>query len=438
MKLESDPPFYSSMTSSNCVPESIECNYNTELQHQIVSIDPIGLLCREKINHEDAIQSPSSTGGGNSCLTTKINHSSVDCFDDNAEGINAFMSSSGKKSSDSYVDKSVMECQMSKMIVCDKEINVNDVKDICIDEGVPSLVNFIFRSTDEKSSYKTLPLNQNEGSIKEQKNSSEVLESIADNKKISLEDHFATDWSTHNDAKDLNQIEEAKLNQSEPQVPVQKLVRESHSSESLDNLGIQISSEKAKSEDPASAFKSVESCNDNSASGTDAESPNENIPTQHPSAHNNEFEKGSTTLNLNSISPMANAEEEHHGNVNSDYPGPMTSSAGTQECYGSNDSAFGTQVSTGRLISSQTAHDSGESSFSALDPLASLVTYSGPIAYSGSISLRSESSTTSTRSFAFPILQSEWNSSPVKMVKAERRHYRKYRGWREGLLCCRF
>ncbi|PPD88382.1 hypothetical protein GOBAR_DD14679 [Gossypium barbadense] len=80
----------------------------------------------------------------------------------------------------------------------------------------------------------------------------------------------------------------------------------------------------------------------------------------------------------------------------------------------------------------------GESSFSAAGLVTGLISYSGPIAYSGSLSHRSDSSTTSTRSFAFPILQSEWNSSPVRMAKADRRHYRKHRGWRQGLLCCRF
>ncbi|XP_020109580.1 uncharacterized protein LOC109724970 [Ananas comosus] len=63
---------------------------------------------------------------------------------------------------------------------------------------------------------------------------------------------------------------------------------------------------------------------------------------------------------------------------------------------------------------------------------------SGHIPYSGSISLRSDSSTTSTRSFAFPILQTEWNSSPVKMTKSKHRHSRKSRGWGWGLLCCKF
>ncbi|XP_022887531.1 uncharacterized protein LOC111403312 isoform X1 [Olea europaea var. sylvestris] len=79
--------------------------------------------------------------------------------------------------------------------------------------------------------------------------------------------------------------------------------------------------------------------------------------------------------------------------------------------------------------------DEGESSFSAGDH----VTYSGPIPFSGSLSLRSESSAaTSTRSFAFPVLQPESNASPVRMVKSDRRQFRKHKDWRSGLLCCRF
>ncbi|XP_062219462.1 uncharacterized protein LOC133919176, partial [Phragmites australis] len=63
---------------------------------------------------------------------------------------------------------------------------------------------------------------------------------------------------------------------------------------------------------------------------------------------------------------------------------------------------------------------------------------SGHIAYSGNTSLRSDSSTTSTRSFAFPVLQREWISSPARMPKADRRRARPRRGLRKGLICCRF
>lgn len=127
-------------------------------------------------------------------------------------------------------------------------------------------------------------------------------------------------------------------------------------------------------------------------------------------------------------------------------------------------------------FSGQIQRGLGESSFSGIGPSSALISYSGQIAHSGNISLRSDSSTTSTRSFAFPVyvkknptnqtnylfsffpclhisknskftvaycfymyrLQSEWNSSPVRMAKADRRHLRKHRGWRQGLLCCRF
>lgn len=97
------------------------------------------------------------------------------------------------------------------------------------------------------------------------------------------------------------------------------------------------------------------------------------------------------------------------------------------------DGMSGTETVSGRF-----QYGPGESSFSAAGPMSGRITYSGPITYSGSISLRSDSSTTSTRSFAFPVLQSEWNSSPVRMAKADQRHFRKHRGWRQGLLCCRF
>ncbi|CAH1431225.1 unnamed protein product [Lactuca virosa] len=100
-------------------------------------------------------------------------------------------------------------------------------------------------------------------------------------------------------------------------------------------------------------------------------------------------------------------------------------------------------LTNGKTVSSNGLHDvhergEGESSFSVAGPVSGRINYSGQIAFSGSISLRSDSSTTSTRSFAFPILQTEWNSSPVRMAKADRRRLQKHRGWRNGLLCCRF
>ncbi|KAF7009569.1 hypothetical protein CFC21_024087 [Triticum aestivum] len=76
-----------------------------------------------------------------------------------------------------------------------------------------------------------------------------------------------------------------------------------------------------------------------------------------------------------------------------------------------------------------------ESSFSGANITLDAV---APSAHIGNTSLRSDSSTTSTRSFAFPVLQTEWNSSPVRMAKADRRRFRRDRGWGFRVLCCKF
>ncbi|KAM3387533.1 hypothetical protein ACQJBY_010396 [Aegilops geniculata] len=76
-----------------------------------------------------------------------------------------------------------------------------------------------------------------------------------------------------------------------------------------------------------------------------------------------------------------------------------------------------------------------ESSFSGANITLDAV---APSAHIGNTSLRSDSSTTSTRSFAFPVLQTEWNSSPVRMAKADRRRFRRDRSWGYRVLCCKF
>ncbi|XVF49900.1 hypothetical protein PTKIN_Ptkin04bG0053200 [Pterospermum kingtungense] len=62
----------------------------------------------------------------------------------------------------------------------------------------------------------------------------------------------------------------------------------------------------------------------------------------------------------------------------------------------------------------------------------------GPVPCSGAISLRSASSSASSHSFAFPILPSEWNGTPVRMVEADQRQPTKHQSWRTCFLCCKF
>ncbi|XP_076921455.1 uncharacterized protein LOC143582863 [Bidens hawaiensis] len=84
------------------------------------------------------------------------------------------------------------------------------------------------------------------------------------------------------------------------------------------------------------------------------------------------------------------------------------------------------------------ARGGGESSFSMAGPASGLITYSGPVTAYGNISHRSDESNTSVRSFAFPILPNEWNSSPIRMAKADPKQSRKHRGWRQAFICCGF
>ncbi|XAR51249.1 hypothetical protein NMG60_11005819 [Bertholletia excelsa] len=102
------------------------------------------------------------------------------------------------------------------------------------------------------------------------------------------------------------------------------------------------------------------------------------------------------------------------------------------------------KVSISEVISATEArcsigHDNGGIKSMTHDPLSSSsIAYSGPISHSGSISFRSNSSSNSTRSFAFPILSTDWNGSPVRMVESKGRHLKKHRRRGIGFLCCKF
>ncbi|KAI5056300.1 hypothetical protein GOP47_0028118 [Adiantum capillus-veneris] len=87
----------------------------------------------------------------------------------------------------------------------------------------------------------------------------------------------------------------------------------------------------------------------------------------------------------------------------------------------------------------------GAESFSGT--LSGPLTFSGPMSfsgnsghgpsYSGSVSHRSDSSTASTHSFAFPVLPFEFNSSPVKIAQPDKRFVQ--RPWKRRLrhlFCC--
>ncbi|XP_058112471.1 uncharacterized protein LOC131255698 [Magnolia sinica] len=136
-------------------------------------------------------------------------------------------------------------------------------------------------------------------------------------------------------------------------------------------------------------------------------------------------ESGSITFNFDSSSPVMS------GRVVGRDSSVYQQSGRSSNVPGLDDGLLDSLTGSSRSFFIQ--HGLGESS-SVSGPIA----FSGPVAYSGSISLRSDSSTASAQSFAFPVIHSEWNSSPVKMAKADRRQIRKHRGWRVAFFCCRF
>lgn len=97
-------------------------------------------------------------------------------------------------------------------------------------------------------------------------------------------------------------------------------------------------------------------------------------------------ETASIPLEFDSSAPTASSREESQQNIYHE----LLETRNT----------FQLEDADGQLISNKLQHGHGESSFSTS---TSLRCSSGPIAYSGSISHRSDSSTTSTHSFAFPV-----------------------------------
>ncbi|XP_004301097.1 PREDICTED: uncharacterized protein LOC101293793 [Fragaria vesca subsp. vesca] len=104
------------------------------------------------------------------------------------------------------------------------------------------------------------------------------------------------------------------------------------------------------------------------------------------------------------------------------------------ECHPQDSSEDGMSDSVTESSQSQ-QHLRGESGTSVSGPLA---IYSGAIPSFGSISFRSNSSTTSSRSFTFPIISSEWAGSPVRMAEADMRQLQRHRRWGMRFLCCTF
>ncbi|KAI4381398.1 hypothetical protein MLD38_007470 [Melastoma candidum] len=299
-------------------------------------------------------------------------------------------------------DKDMRDSDVAKVIVCCKDNTCFEVKDICIDEEV-NLVNKIISPSSQatellgvKTREYPLPLSGHEDSTKSDIGEDVVCKDIR------------AESTSHAD----HEIDEKGSREDLFLSPESLTCKEKNSCASAESQGSSVMFAPVDCDD---IEKSTVNNQDNTTTLADllGGSGDTNLTTASRESRNIALTEDAPSIS------SSTKDRNLIGPVNQDNPTAYS-------------------VSSRRSESLVDRHDHGESSFSYAGPVSGSVTYSGPIAFSGSLSLRSDSSTTSTRSFAFPVLQNEWNSSPVRMAKGNQRHLRKHRGWRSGILCCRF
>lgn len=393
-----------------------------------------------------------------------------------------------------YTDKSVRECELSEVIVCYSESNYQIVKDICVDEGLPTqdktLVEadknghvgvFVPQPCQDQHSGTTRGCHDTEPSQDGLKSCTvdDITNSVSiecgakeevdiatffmEGSKSSFEEHADKDATMVHGPGNVTQMGEVNwsstkrraddVSEDESAVSSGRCSQESVVQDSILLLSNCDGNEAPKQLDEV---PSVDSILESLAVAFTADA-SKKTGTPNNLHYNSKVESGTITFDFKSPKPAIDshadesAENSHedvlksadvlndkHENLTDQSAAPVVERGSSTDKNETTVHETKTQSQDAVDHPNQVHRGGGESSFSSTGPFSGLITYSGPMAYSGSISLRSDSSTTSTRSFAFPILQSEWNSSPVRMTKPERRHSRKHRGWIQGLFCCGF
>ncbi|GMI87569.1 hypothetical protein HRI_002426200 [Hibiscus trionum] len=423
----------------------------------------------------------------------ELTASELDCFNSAHDFTNGYekevrdfvtSNSHSSKNTDSfqdsffYFDKSVMEFQLPELVICYKESAYHVVKDICIDKGVPTQDKFLFDSGVDEKSDCYFPQSEQDEDSELMKERSEIDQSgknidndCGSNKKqdtdtrmqdvpLSLEGNESNKGIPNQcDSEDLMMTREMKDGAMEMitddvseelftlgdilSLPELTTVKSEATPTDCESDGIEQQPFEDASKNEVVVVSAVEESNN----------PSEEAILSTLALVSADEEPDSGKGEATPISPAwASASEEATSSslakeLSDDSKletGTITSDSGSSAPTTRKDDRE--PLKTGRApedtadqpFSSYLQRGYGESSFSAAGPVTGLISYSGPIAYSGNLSHRSDSSTTSTRSFAFPVLQTEWNSSPVRMAKADRRQYRKHLGWRHSFLCCKF
>lgn len=383
-----------------------------------------------------------------------------------------------------YSDKGVTDHELPELTVCYRENNFNMVKDICMDEGVPAVDKVLIESQkdDQPSTAASDDFDEEQqNNARKSVDTGSTLASISQDSSFEDAKNIAVSHDTEKGATGA-----LVPNGFKPSLEI-NANKDTDKDSYLENLMMIFGSKcttngKATnaSEKPSSpnTIVRVEESNINgkapNPSDTDQSTlqPDQVLVEQTlksqtaipavdetnnkgPASnllHRSKEEAETTISDFNLTKPestksteggVASLPEDSHTpkaiSVNKDGNSDNLSASNQVHFASTADNMHQQHLESQNVANGQGNFADGEASFSAArGPVSGSITYSGPISYSGSVSLRSESSTTSTRSFAFPVLQNEWNSSPVRMAKAERRRLSKHKGWKQGLLCCRF
>ncbi|XP_060184075.1 uncharacterized protein LOC132613828 isoform X1 [Lycium barbarum] len=360
-----------------------------------------------------------------------------------------------------YTDKGVVECKFPESAICYKESNYNIMKDICMDEGVPIMDKIVTesrkddqpRNTADESKASSVESNFKISADSHTTEEDEGTKSLVPNGlNPFLDDNMSKDADKDSYREDVMEISGSKCTTTEKATNISEKESDNQNSKES-NSDVDQSAKQPDQFLELQMHSSIIALNSQNAVSA-ADETNNNGPASNI-FNNSKSEAGAVTRDFNltelalssSVAKVAKNLPEQSVKleaVSSQKDGKSDSFSATSQVHFSNnvDSIDPQNVAnhedknSGNLPLGGHGHFAdGEASFSAAGPASGLITYSGPILHSGNVSLRSDSSTTSTRSFAFPVLQYEWNSSPVRMAKAERR---KHRSWRQSLLCCKF
>ncbi|KAJ0228703.1 18S pre-ribosomal assembly protein gar2-like protein [Hirschfeldia incana] len=324
-----------------------------------------------------------------------------------------------------FMDKNVTACDLPEIVVCYKEGTYHMVKDICVDEGVPVQEKFLFG---EKGSVKcSSDSNQceSEDLMKTDKETETTKSSEDRSGKVDTDSEICSDPKTNQDVEESPREEFADAEGTRSCCNRELLIV---TREAKDSSEISHEIEEATLENnvpkESLTLGDILSWEDEPKPLSNNSNNSDKLDEQSP-PQLQEKEKDEPKEAEEKLSSVSTVTPQEPNKTFNDLEKPETDKQQPNLLVGDS-------LEDNKLIS----NGFGETSFSAAEAvsISGHITYRGPIAFSGSLSVRSDASTASGRSFAFPVLQSEWNSSPVRMAKPEKR---RHKGWRQILLCCR-